>query len=94
MLCILDEFTREALAITAGRRLAVMDVIETLADLFEARSVPGYIRSGQNPSSSPRWRGGGSPNAAYVLPTSKRWGNRVGRSSPAAEMMKGPVPYL
>ena len=55
MLCILDEFTREALAITAGRRLAAMDVIETLADLFEARSVPGYIRSDQDPSSSPRW---------------------------------------
>ena len=26
-----------------------MDVIETLADLFEARGVPGYIRSDQGP---------------------------------------------
>ena len=49
MLCILDEFSREALAIKVGRRLAAMDVIETLADLFEARGVPGYIRSDQGP---------------------------------------------
>ena len=49
MLCIIDEFTREALAIKVGRRLAAMDVIEVLADLFEARGVPGHIRSDQGP---------------------------------------------
>ena len=51
MPCILDEFSREALAIEVGRRRAAMDVIETLADLFEARGVPGYIRSNQGPES-------------------------------------------
>ncbi len=36
MLCVVDEFTREALAIRVGRRLASSDVIDVLADLFLA----------------------------------------------------------
>jgi transposase InsO family protein len=33
MLCVVDEFTREALAIRVARRLTSSDVIDTLADL-------------------------------------------------------------
>jgi len=45
MLNIVDEFTREALAIRIDRRLRSTDVIATLADLFILRGIPGHIRS-------------------------------------------------
>ena len=49
MLCVVDEFTREALAIRVARRLSSSDVIDTLADLFIARGAPVHIRSDQGP---------------------------------------------
>jgi transposase InsO family protein len=45
MLNIVDEFTRECLAIRVNRRLNSTDVIDVLADLFTLRGVPEYIRS-------------------------------------------------
>ena len=49
MLTIVDEYTRECLAIDVSRRLNGMDVIERLADLFILRGIPGYIRSDNGP---------------------------------------------
>ena len=49
MLCVVDEFTREALAIRVARQLGAADVIDTLADLFVARGVPAHVRSDQGP---------------------------------------------
>ena len=40
MLCVIDEFTREALAIRVKRRLNSTDVLETLADLMILRGPP------------------------------------------------------
>ena len=45
MLTIIDEYTREGLAIIVKRRLNSMDVLLTLADLFIRKGVPDYIRS-------------------------------------------------
>lgn len=45
MLNIIDEFTRECLAIRINRKLKSTDVIDVLADLFTLRGVPVYIRS-------------------------------------------------
>jgi putative transposase len=45
MLCVVDEFTRECLAIRVARKLGAADVIDVLADLFIARGTPGHIRS-------------------------------------------------
>ena len=45
MLCVIDEFTREALAIRVKRRLNSTDVLETLADLMILRGPPDYVRS-------------------------------------------------
>ena len=42
---VVDEYTRQCLAIRVGRRLKAADVIDVLADLFILRGVPGYIRS-------------------------------------------------
>ena len=40
MLCIIDEFTRESLAIRVARKLKATDVIEALCELFVSRGVP------------------------------------------------------
>jgi transposase InsO family protein len=45
MLTILDEYSRECLAIDVARRLTSEDVLERLTDLFIRRGVPDYIRS-------------------------------------------------
>ena len=49
MLCVLDEFTRQCLAIRVARRLGAIDVIEMLADLCLECGVPGHVRSDQGP---------------------------------------------
>ena len=49
MLCVVDEFTREALAIRVARRLDSNHVIEVLAELCLVRGVPEHIRSDQGP---------------------------------------------
>ena len=45
MLTIIDEYTRECLAIVVERRLNSEDVLATLYGLFIERGVPEYIRS-------------------------------------------------
>ncbi|WP_210530516.1 IS3 family transposase [Rubellimicrobium arenae] len=45
MLNLIDEFTRECLAIRISRKLQSTDVIDTLADQFILRGVPAHIRS-------------------------------------------------
>lgn len=49
MLTIVDEFTRECLAIDLSRRLNSDDVLERLAWLFVTRGVPDHIRSDNGP---------------------------------------------
>ena len=62
MLCVVDEFTREALAIRVARQLGAADVIDVLADLFVARGVPVHIRSDQ-----------GGVDPVLWTPTRFRW---------------------
>lgn len=49
MLTVIDEFTRESLAIKTARRLRAENVLETMADLFEAHGPPMFIRSDNGP---------------------------------------------
>jgi len=49
ILTIVDEYTRECLALKAGRRLTAEDVIHILADLFLNRGAPAYLRSDNGP---------------------------------------------
>jgi transposase InsO family protein len=49
LLCLIDEFTRECLAIRVARRLNGYDVIETLALACLERGAPEHIRSDQGP---------------------------------------------
>lgn len=45
MLTVLDEYTRECLAINVERKLTAEDVLVQLTDLFVRRGVPEHIRS-------------------------------------------------
>lgn len=46
---IVDEFTRECLALETARHITAHDVIETLKYLFEVRGAPRFIRSDNGP---------------------------------------------
>ena len=45
MLTMIDEYTRECLAIPVERRIRAMDVLEILSEQFLIRGAPDYIRS-------------------------------------------------
>ena len=49
LLTLVDEFTREALAIKVARKLNSMNVIETLADVMLTHGIPEHIRSDNGP---------------------------------------------
>lgn len=45
MLTLVDEYTRECLAIDVARRMTSEEVLERLTDLFIRRGLPDHIRS-------------------------------------------------
>ena len=49
MLTIVDEHTRECLAIEVGRQMKSIDVLQVLSDLFVERGTPEYLRSDNGP---------------------------------------------
>jgi putative transposase len=78
MLNIIDEFTRECLAIRVGRKLNSVDVVDLLSDLFILRGVPGHIRSDNGPEFIAKavraWIAAVGATAAYIEPGSP-WEN-------------------
>lgn len=70
MLCVVDEFTREALAIRVARRLTSSEVIDVLAELFLAHGRPAHIRSDQGPEfiadAVKAWIAGVGARTAYI----------------------------
>jgi putative transposase len=54
MLNILDEFTRECLAIKVARKISSQDVIEELFRLFIFQGIPEHIRSDNGPEFTAR----------------------------------------
>ena len=49
MLCVIDEFTRECLAIKVERKLNSRIVLEILSELFLTHGPPAHIRSDNGP---------------------------------------------
>lgn len=49
MLNVIDEFTRECIAIRVERKLKAVDVIDVLSDLLILRGIPTHIRSDNGP---------------------------------------------
>jgi putative transposase len=78
MLCVIDEFTRESIAIRVSRKLKSTDVIEALADLFVLRGVPAHIRSDNGPEfialALRQWIAAVGAKTAYIEPGSP-WEN-------------------
>jgi putative transposase len=75
---ILDEFTRESLAIRVRRKLSSLDVIDALSDLFILRGVPAWIRSDNGPEFVARavrdWIAAVGAKTAFIEPGSP-WEN-------------------
>ena len=75
---ILDEFSRECLAIRVRRKLNSMDVIDVLTDLFILRGVTAYIRSDNGPEFVAQavrdWIGAVGAKTAFIEPGSP-WEN-------------------
>ncbi len=74
MLNVVDEFTRECLAIRVGRQLKAADVIDVLSDLLILRGVPGHVRSDNGPEFAAtavrRWISGVGAATAFIEPGS------------------------
>lgn len=49
MLCVIDEYTRECLAIRVERKLNSRDVLDVLGELFVLHGPPEHIRSDNGP---------------------------------------------
>ena len=64
MLTLIDEYTRECLAIRVARRLGRYEVIEALADVMLLKGVPEHIRSDNGPE--------------FVAKDLRKWLARVG----------------
>ena len=75
---IIDEFSRECLAIRVKRKLNSTDVIDALTDLFIVRGIPGYIRSDNGPEfiaeGVRQWIKAVGSETAYIEPGSP-WEN-------------------
>ena len=78
MLTIVDEYTRECLAIDVAKKLTSEDVLERLSDLFVRRGVPEHIRSDNGSEFTARcvreWLGRVGVKALYIEPGSP-WEN-------------------
>jgi transposase InsO family protein len=78
MLTIVDEYTRECLAIEVGRKLNSENVLEQLAELFILRGTPEYIRSDNGPEFVAKrvrkWLSDLQVNALFIEPGSP-WEN-------------------
>lgn len=99
MLNVLDEFTRECLAIRVQRRLNSTDVINVLTYLFSLHGIPGHIRSDNGPEfiahSVRNWIAAVGANTAYIEPGSP-WENGYCESFNARlrdELLDGEIFY-
>jgi putative transposase len=64
ILNIIDEYTRECLAILVSRKIKNQDVIDVLFDLFIFRGIPEHIRSDNGPE--------------FTAKAVRKWLNRLG----------------
>jgi len=78
MLNVIDEFSRECLAIRVERKLNSSAVVDVLCDLFILRGVPGHIRSDNGPEFIAKavrdWIAAVGAKTAYIEPGSP-WEN-------------------
>ena len=99
MLNIIDEFTRECLAIRIDRKLNSISVIDALTDLFILRGVPAHIRSDNGPefiaTAIREWIAAVGAKTAFIEPGSP-WENSYCESFNARlrdELLNGEIFY-
>lgn len=82
-LSIIDEYTRECLALKVDRSITSEDLIDTLAELFAMRGVPKCVRSDNGPEfvaeAIRRWLGQVEVETLYIEPGSP-WENGYAES--------------
>jgi len=75
-LCVVDEFTRECLALVVRRSFRAKDVIGVLAELMAQRGVPAHLRSDNGPEfvalAVQAWLKSNAIGALYIAPGSPR----------------------
>jgi transposase InsO family protein len=78
LLTLIDEYTRECLAIRVARRLGSQEVIDTLAEVMLVRGIPEYLRSDNGPEfialELRKWLGSLGTGTLYIEPGSP-WEN-------------------
>jgi len=78
ILVVIDEYTRECLALRVARRLGSLQVIDTLADVMLVRGIPEHIRSDNGPEfiaeELRKWLGKLGTRTLYIEPGSP-WEN-------------------
>ena len=83
LLTVLDEYTRQCLAIKVGRRTRAHDVLEVLVDLFVRHGPPQHLRSDNGPEFTAqlvrRWLARLGVQTLYIEPGSP-WENGYNES--------------
>jgi putative transposase len=78
LMTLIDEFTRECLAIRVARRINSLGVLETMADVMLMRGVPEHIRSDNGPEMTAKivrtWLANVGAKTLYIEPGSP-WEN-------------------
>jgi putative transposase len=78
LMTLIDEYTRECLAIRVARRLGSQEIIETLGDIMLVRGIPEHLRSDNGPEFVARelrkWLAGLGAGTLYIEPGSP-WEN-------------------
>jgi transposase InsO family protein len=78
LMTLIDEFTRECLAIRVARRINGLGVLETMADVMLIRGIPEHIRSDNGPEMTAKivrqWLGNVGAKTLYIEPGSP-WEN-------------------
>jgi putative transposase len=83
ILPVVDEYTRECLAIEVERSITAEEVVAILARLFEERGEPSYLRSDNGPefvaAAAKHWLEASGVRTLYIEPGSP-WENAYGES--------------
>ena len=78
ILTLIDEYTKEALAVYPARRIRANDVIDIFADVMVERGIPEYLRSDNGPEMIAKvlrnWLARVGTKTAYIMPGSP-WEN-------------------
>ena len=97
---MLDEHTRECLAVVVARKIRSHDVLEVLADLFVRHGPPEYLRSDNGPEFTAklvrRWLGRVGVETLFIEPGSP-WENGYNESFNGKlrdELLNGEIFYL